>query len=104
MTRSRHIWAFLFLLVPVTFYLIVVIYPLLSTTSYFSFTDWNGFSQDYSFVGLDNYKEDADRPPVPQRHRKHGDLDGRGHCAAHSGRPGAGLALRRGASSHDSSE
>ncbi len=55
MTRSRHIWAFLFLLVPVTFYLIVVIYPLLSSF-YFSFTDWNGFSQDYSFVGLDNYK------------------------------------------------
>jgi ABC-type sugar transport system permease subunit len=48
-------WAFLFLLVPVSFYLIVVIYPLVSSF-YFSFTDWNGFSAHYQFVGLDNFE------------------------------------------------
>ncbi len=48
-------WAFLFLVVPVSIYLIVVIYPLLSSF-YFSFTDWNGFSAHYKFVGLDNFK------------------------------------------------
>ena len=48
-------WAFIFLVVPVSFYLIVVIYPLVSSF-YFSFTDWNGFSAHYNFVGLDNFE------------------------------------------------
>jgi ABC-type sugar transport system permease subunit len=54
-TRSRRIWAFLFLVVPVSFYLVVVIYPLLSSF-YYSFTDWNGFGTDYNMVGTDNFE------------------------------------------------
>jgi len=45
----------LFLIVPVSFYLVVVIYPLLSSF-YYSFTDWNGFGVDYNMVGLKNYQ------------------------------------------------
>ena len=55
MTRSRRIWAFLFLVVPVSFYLVVVIYPLFSSF-YYSFTDWNGFGTDYNMVGTDNFE------------------------------------------------
>ncbi len=55
MTRSRRIWAFLFLVVPVSFYIVVVIYPLMSSF-YYSFTDWNGFGTDYNMVGTDNFE------------------------------------------------
>ncbi len=55
MIRSKHLWAVIFLAVPVSFYLVVVMYPLVSSF-YFSLTDWNGFSTDYNFVGLDNFK------------------------------------------------
>jgi len=54
-TRSRRIWAFLFLVVPVSFYIVVVIYPLMSSF-YYSFTDWNGFGTDYNMVGTDNFE------------------------------------------------
>jgi multiple sugar transport system permease protein/raffinose/stachyose/melibiose transport system permease protein len=35
-------------------YIVIVIVPLFSSF-YFSFTDWNGFSYKYSFVGIENY-------------------------------------------------
>jgi multiple sugar transport system permease protein/raffinose/stachyose/melibiose transport system permease protein len=35
-------------------YVVIVIVPLLSSF-YFSFTDWNGFSTKYTFVGIDNF-------------------------------------------------
>lgn len=55
MTRTKRMWAVVFLAVPVSFYLVVVVYPLLSSF-YYSFTDWNGFSKNYDFVGLDNFE------------------------------------------------
>ncbi|PKO13434.1 MAG: sugar ABC transporter permease [Chloroflexi bacterium HGW-Chloroflexi-10] len=44
----------LFSIVPLAIYTIIVIIPLLSSF-YYSFTDWNGFRQDYNWVGFDNY-------------------------------------------------
>ena len=35
-------------------FLVIVIYPLMKGIVY-SFTNWNGFSQSYKFIGLDNY-------------------------------------------------
>ncbi|MGL5694750.1 MAG: carbohydrate ABC transporter permease [Peptostreptococcaceae bacterium] len=45
----------LFYLPAIILFLVVVIYPLIKGVM-FSFTNWNGFSQSYKFVGLDNYK------------------------------------------------
>jgi multiple sugar transport system permease protein/raffinose/stachyose/melibiose transport system permease protein len=51
---NRRKWIILFSIVPLAIYTLIVIIPLLSSF-YYSFTDWNGFRQDYNWVGLDNY-------------------------------------------------
>jgi ABC-type sugar transport system permease subunit len=52
--RNRRKWIFLFSVVPLAIYTIIVIIPLLNSF-YYSFTDWNGFRQDYNWVGFDNF-------------------------------------------------
>ena len=42
------------LFLPLAVFAVFVIWPLLDTF-YYSFTNWNGFSPDYRFVGLDNF-------------------------------------------------
>ena len=54
MTRNRNKWIFLFSVIPLTIYTVIVIVPLLSSFFY-SFTDWNGFRQDYNWVAFDNF-------------------------------------------------
>ena len=54
MTRNRNKWIILFSVLPLTIYIIIVIVPLLSSFFY-SFTDWNGFRQDYNWVAFDNF-------------------------------------------------
>lgn len=54
MVWNRRKWIILFSIVPLAIYTLIVIIPLLSSF-YYSFTDWNGFRQDYNWVGLDNY-------------------------------------------------
>lgn len=54
MVWNRRKWIILFSIVPLAIYTIIVIIPLLSSF-YYSFTDWNGFRQDYNWVGFDNY-------------------------------------------------
>lgn len=54
MTRNRNKWIILFSVLPLTIYTIIVIVPLLSSF-YYSFTDWNGFRQDYNWVAFDNF-------------------------------------------------
>lgn len=61
MARSRWLWTIGFLSLPVSIYLAIVVAPLLYSF-YFSLTDWNGFSEDYNFVGLDNFKKISDDP------------------------------------------
>lgn len=61
MTQNRRLWAALFLSVPLTIYLTIVIVPLLSSF-YFSLTDWNGFSKSYNMVGLANFRKIATDP------------------------------------------
>lgn len=43
-----------FYLPAVILFLVIVIYPLMKGIV-FSFTNWNGFSQNYKFIGFDNY-------------------------------------------------
>lgn len=54
MARSRWLWRIAFLSVPLLIYLVIVIGPLLYSF-FFSLTDWNGFSFDFNFVGLENF-------------------------------------------------
>ncbi|MFF8599747.1 carbohydrate ABC transporter permease [Streptomyces sp. NPDC015232] len=54
MRKGQYKFVTGFLLVPVTLYLVFVIWPYIQTFGY-SLTDWKGQSQDFSFVGIDNY-------------------------------------------------
>lgn len=54
MERNTNIWRIALLLPPLAVFVVLVIWPLLSSF-YYSFTNWNGFSADYAFVGLDNF-------------------------------------------------
>lgn len=51
-TGSRLVW--LFILPAAVFYVFVVLIPSFQGV-FFSFTDWNGLSSDWSFVGFDNF-------------------------------------------------
>ncbi|MGL5379952.1 carbohydrate ABC transporter permease [Clostridium sp.] len=61
--RNKKTTMNLFYLPAVILFLVIVIYPLLKGVM-FSFTNWNGFSQSYKFVGLDNYKRLLTDPNV----------------------------------------
>ena len=54
MVKQRNMWAIIFLFFPLAIYTVFVIMPLLSSC-YYSFTDWNGFNPNFSWVGFDNY-------------------------------------------------
>lgn len=51
---QRKLVIFLFLLLPITMLAIFSIYPVLQMLKY-SFSDWDGISREYNFVGLQNY-------------------------------------------------
>lgn len=54
MVLNRRKWIVLLSILPLTIYIVIVIVPLFSSF-YYSFTDWNGFNQEYNWVGLDNF-------------------------------------------------
>lgn len=54
MVRNRRKWIIIFSIIPLTVYSIIVILPLINSF-YYSFTDWNGFGQDYNWIGFDNF-------------------------------------------------
>ncbi len=54
-STSKLVSASLFVLPALILVLVFSIYPVLMSFRY-SFTDWNGVSADYAFVGFDNYK------------------------------------------------
>lgn len=54
MSRTDAFWRSVFLAVPVLVFGLFVLWPL-STTFYYSFTNWNGFNSDYDFVGFSNF-------------------------------------------------
>jgi len=54
---KRRWWVpYAFLALPLTMYVIWVIIPIFQTII-FSFTDWDGVSPTYHFIGFENYKE-----------------------------------------------
>ncbi len=54
MVWNRRKWIILFSIVPLAVYTVIVIIPLISSF-YYSFTDWNGFRQEFNWVGFDNF-------------------------------------------------
>ncbi len=54
MERQTRFWQVALLALPLTVFAVLVIWPLASSF-YYSFTNWNGFSADYDFVGLANF-------------------------------------------------
>ncbi len=56
MERSARFWRVVLLAAPVAVFSVLVIWPLFSSF-YYSFTNWNGFSSDYDFVGFTNYSK-----------------------------------------------
>lgn len=51
--QKKSLWAWMFLLIPIIFYVVVRFYPTLEAF-YISFTKWN-IVEDKIFIGLDNY-------------------------------------------------
>ena len=54
MEQHNRLWRPVLLALPLAVFGLFVIWPLFSSFWY-SVTDWNGFSPDYNFVGLDNF-------------------------------------------------
>ena len=54
MESSARFWRVVLLSAPVAVFLVLVVWPLFSSF-YYSFTNWNGFSSDYDFVGFSNF-------------------------------------------------
>ncbi len=53
--RNKRIWAYVFLTIPIVFYVSIRFYPTLYSF-YLSVTDWNIVNKDINFVGMDNYR------------------------------------------------
>ena len=54
MKRQEIFWRSALLFLPLSVFVVFVVWPLLNTF-YYSFTDWNGFNPDFRFVGLRNF-------------------------------------------------
>lgn len=54
--RGNHLWALLFLLPAVFFLAVIVLVPSVQGSVY-AFTNWDGLSQHFHFVGLTNFRD-----------------------------------------------
>lgn len=56
MERETGIWRLIFLALPLGVFTVLVIWPLVSSF-YYSFTNWNGFSDNFDYVGFLNFEK-----------------------------------------------
>lgn len=56
LARRKIVWAYIFLAIPIIFFLTIRIYPTLFAFQ-MSFYDWNPLAEEQPFVGLGNYEE-----------------------------------------------
>lgn len=56
MEKHNRYWQMLLLSVPIGVFSLFILWPLLDSF-YYSFTNWNGFSDNYKFVGLKNFEK-----------------------------------------------
>jgi len=54
MNQSNTFWRVALLALPLSVFALIIIWPLLSSF-YYGFTNWNGFSDTYDFVGFENF-------------------------------------------------
>lgn len=59
--QKKALWAYIFLFVPLIFYIVIRIYPAFSAF-YISFTDWDIVSSEKQFIGLENYQKTVNDP------------------------------------------
>lgn len=59
--QKKALWAYIFLFVPLIFYMVIRIYPTFSAF-YISFTDWDIVSSEKLFIGLENYQNMINDP------------------------------------------
>ena len=57
----RDRWIYLFLTPTIVLFVLFTLWPMVASYWY-SLLDWNGFSEDRRFIGLDNYREVANDP------------------------------------------
>lgn len=62
---KREVGNLLFLLPAMTLFIVMVVIPFVKGVR-FSFTDWDGFSEFYKFIGLENYKNILHDPSIKQ--------------------------------------
>lgn len=60
---KRHLTNLLFLLPALVLFIMIVVYPFLGGIRY-SVTDWDGFSEVYNMVGLENFKNILTDPSI----------------------------------------
>ncbi|MCF7942484.1 MAG: sugar ABC transporter permease [Spirochaetia bacterium] len=53
--RTKRVWAYLFLILPIIFYVLIRFYPTFYAF-YLSLTNWDIVSKDKQFIGLENYR------------------------------------------------
>ncbi len=56
MEKNNFRWRVIFLFLPLLVFLTFIVWPLFDSF-YYSFTNWNGFSQNYKFVGFNNFSK-----------------------------------------------
>lgn len=61
--KQKRLIIFSFLLIPVALLLLFTYYPAAKLV-YFSFTNWDGYSPEKPWVGLDNYREVFSNPDI----------------------------------------
>lgn len=62
---KREVGNLLFLLPAMVLFIVMVVIPFVKGIR-FSFTDWDGFSEFYKFIGLENYKNILHDPSIKQ--------------------------------------
>lgn len=55
LSKKERFYSYLAVLPAIILFVMFIYYPLIKSL-YYSFTDWNGYSTKYNFVGLDNFK------------------------------------------------
>lgn len=54
MDRNTTFWRIALLALPISIFVLIIVWPLASSF-YYSFTNWNGFGSNYDYVGFDNF-------------------------------------------------
>lgn len=65
LNRRRQMWAYIFLLIPLAFFLFIRLYPTVFAFN-MSLRDWNPLASTQPFVGVDNFREMAEEFADPK--------------------------------------